>query len=245
MGNMATNTIVRNGLLALGGVMMLITLYLIFIWVPTEKNLGVSQRIFYFHVPLAWTGFLAFFFVLVGSVGYLWKKTDGWDRMAYAAAEIGVVYTTLLLVTGILWSKPVWGVWWDWGDARMMSTTVMFFFYLGYLALRRSLPDQEIRAKRSAILAIVAFVQVPIVHFSVQWFRTLHQGPTILRPDIENAPVDPEFARALGVNMLAFLALFATLLTLRVTLAALEADREQGHRGAAGDAVTPPELGRS
>ena len=212
---------------------------------PPEETQGEFAKMLFVHVPAVITAYIALGTGLLAAVWYLIRSSETADRLSASAIEIGVVFTALTLLTGMIWGKPVWGVWWDWGDARMMSTAVMFFFYLGYLALRRSIPDQEVRAKRSAILAIVAFVQVPIVHFSVQWFRTLHQGPTFLRPDIENAPMDPEFARALGVNMLAFLALFATLLTLRVTLAALEADREQGHRGAAGDAVTPPELGGS
>ena len=111
---MTMNRAARNALFFTSAALMLLTLYLVFIWVPTERNLGISQRIFYFHVALAWVGFLAFFWVLVGSVGYLWKRSRGWDRLAYASAEIGVVFTTLMLVTGVMWAKPVWGVWWSW-----------------------------------------------------------------------------------------------------------------------------------
>ena len=210
---------------------------------PPEVTQGEFAKMLFIHVPSVIAAYAALATGLVAAVWYLVRPSPAADRTSASAIEIGVVFTALTLLTGMIWGKPVWGVWWDWGDARMMSTAVMFFFYVGYLALRRSIPDQDIRANRSAILAIVAFVQVPIVHFSVQWFRTLHQGPTILRPDIENAPMDPEFASALGINLLAFLALFATLLTVRLTLGALEAAHEEGHGGIAGDDVTPPEFG--
>jgi heme exporter protein C len=223
MGNMATNTIVRNGLLALGGVMMLITLYLIFIWVPTEKNLGVSQRIFYFHVPLAWTGFLAFFFVLVGSVGYLWKKTDGWDRMAYAAAEIGVVYTTLLLVTGILWSKPVWGVWWTW-DPRLTTSLILWLIYVAYLMLRAYSPKGEQGARYAAVLGIAGFVDVPIVYKSIDWWRTVH--PEAMVGPGSSGDLASSMLLTLLVSLATFTVIFISLLMERVSLKSSEQELE-------------------
>jgi heme exporter protein C len=220
---MATNTIVRNGLLALGGVMMLITLYLIFIWVPTEKNLGVSQRIFYFHVPLAWTGFLAFFFVLVGSVGYLWKKTDGWDRMAYAAAEIGVVYTTLLLVTGILWSKPVWGVWWTW-DPRLTTSLILWLIYVAYLMLRAYSPKGEQGARYAAVLGIAGFVDVPIVYKSIDWWRTVH--PEAMVGPGSSGDLASSMLLTLLVSLATFTVIFISLLMERVSLKSSEQELE-------------------
>jgi heme exporter protein C len=209
---------------------------------PPEQTQGEFAKMLFVHVPSVIAAYLALATGLVAALAYLIRGSMTADRISAAAIEVGVVFTSLTLLTGMIWGRPVWGVWWDWGDARMMSTAVMFFFYLGYLALRRNLTDPEIRAKRSAILAIIAFVQVPIVHFSVQWFRTLHQGPTIIRPDIENAPMDPEFARALGINLIAFLALFVTLLILRTTLARLE-DSQAISSTVAGDDVVAPELG--
>lgn len=212
---------------------------------PPEQTQGEFAKMLFVHVPSVITAYVALAIGLVGGVWYLIRRSPGADRVSAAAIEIGVVFTALTLLTGMIWGRPVWGVWWDWGDARMMSTAFMFFFYVGYLALRRSIPERQVRAQRSAVLAIIAFVQVPIVHFSVTWFRTLHQGPTILRPDIENAPMDAVFARALGINMIAFLALFATLLTLRLHLARLEEEAETAMAEAplAGSAIVPPELG--
>ncbi len=196
-------------------------------------------------MPSVITAYAALAVGLFGGLWYLITRNQTADRVSASAIEIGVVFTGLTLVTGMIWGRPVWGVWWDWGDARMVSTAFMFFFYVGYLALRRSIPDPDIRARRAGVLAIVAFVQVPIVHFSVSWFRTLHQQATILRPDIENAPMDPEFARALGVSMLAYLALFGVLLMMRLALARLEAEAERVPADAplAGTAIAPPELG--
>ena len=220
---MATNTIVRNGLLALGGAMMLITLYLVFIWVPTEKNLGVSQRIFYFHVPLAWAGFLAFFFVLVGSVGYLWKKTDGWDRMAYSAAEIGVVYTTLMLVTGILWSKPVWGVWWTW-DPRLTTSLILWLIYVAYLMLRAYSPKGQQGARYAAILGIAGFVDVPIVYLSINWWRTVH--PEAMVGPGSSGDLPSSMFLTLMVSTVTFTIIFISLLMERVSLKQIELELE-------------------
>ncbi len=215
------------------------------ITVPPEATQGDFAKMFFVHVPSVITAYLALAVGLVMGVWYLVTKSRLADRLSAGAIEIGVMFTGLTLVTGMIWGKPVWGVWWSWGDARMMSTAFMFFFYLGYLALRRAIPDPDVRAGRSAILAIVAFAQVPIVHFSVTWFRTLHQGPTVIQPDFANAPLDPVYGRAFGVNLLAFLALFATLLTMRVALARLEeaSDAPISRDAVAGAAIVAPELG--
>ena len=149
---------------------------------PSEQTQGDFARIMFVHVPSAWLAFLAFGLTLAGGVMWLMRKQERWDRLAAASAEVGVFFTALALLTGMIWGYPVWGTFWDWGDARMMSTAVMFFVYIGYLALRRSIPDRAIRARRSAILGIVAFVQVPLVYFSVNLFRTLHQGATFAGP---------------------------------------------------------------
>ena len=210
---------------------------------PPEQTQGEFAKMLFIHVPTVIAAYVALGTGLIAGAWYLIRKSMKADRLSASAIEIGVVFTALTLLTGMIWGRPVWGVWWDWGDARMMSTAFMFFFYVGYLALRRSIPDPSVRAERSAILAIVAFVQVPIVHFSVQWFRTLHQGPTILRPDIENAPMDPVFARALSINMLAFLLLFGSLLVMRVTLARLNEEADAQDEGLAGDGVEIPSLG--
>jgi len=154
-----------------------------------------------------------------------------------------VFFTALALLTGMIWGYPVWGTFWDWSDARMMSTAIMFFVYLGYLALRRSVLDPEVRARRSAILGIIAFVQVPLVYFSVTLFRTLHQGATVVRAD---APIDPVFFRALMINVAAFTLGYAAFMVGRTRLAGLEDELEETESVAdfdiAGSGITAPEL---
>ena len=164
---------------------------------PPDAIQGDFYRILYIHVPSAWLAFLAFGVTALGSIGYLIRRRRAWDRVAAASASVGVVFTALTLVTGSIWGRPVWGVWWDFGDARLMSTAIMFFVYLGYLALRRTVSDPETRARRSAVLGAVAVIQVPLVYFSVNLFRTLHQTQTI-RPD--GAAMEPEMLMALLVN---------------------------------------------
>ncbi|MPZ51901.1 MAG: cytochrome C biogenesis protein, partial [Acidimicrobiia bacterium] len=146
---------------------------------PVDKLQGEYSRIIHVHVPTAWLAFLAFGITALGSILYLIRRTDRWDRMAASSAEIGVLFTGLALVTGMIWGDVIWGRAWDWGDARLTTTLLMFFVYLGYLALRRAIDDPEVRARRSAILGAIAVVQVPLVYFSVNLFRTLHQVQSI------------------------------------------------------------------
>ena len=232
---------------ALGGaaiVLIGVALYMS-VTTPPEQTQGEAAKLLFVHVPSVITAYIALGIGLLAAVWYLIRRSPTADLVSASAIEIGVLFTTLTLLTGMIWGRLVWGVWWDWGDAKMMSTAVLFFFYLGYLALRRSITDARVRAGRCAILGVVAFVQVPIVHYSVLWFRTLHQGPTILRPDPANATMDAVFARALGVSTLAFVVLFAFLLVARLGLARLEvtvADLSR-HLAPVGAAVAPPRLG--
>ena len=220
---MATSTTVKKGLLVISGAMMLVILYLIFIWVPTERNLGVSQRIFYFHVPIAWVGFLAFFFVLVGSVGYLWKRTPGWDQLAYSAAELGVLFTTLMLVTGVLWAKPVWGVWWTW-DPRLTTSLILWLIYVAYLMLRAYSPKGDQGARFAAILGIAGFIDVPLVYLSIVWWRTVH--PQALVGPAATGELDSSMRLLLMVSTLTFTLLFAYLLMDRFSLRKSEEEAE-------------------
>lgn len=211
---------------------------------PPEVNQGDFAKMLFIHVPSVLAAYLGFAVALVGAVWYLATRNPVADRVSASSVEVGVLFVGLTLATGSIWGRPVWGVWWDWGDARMVSTAVMFFFYLGILALRRSIENPTLRAQRSAWLAIIAFVQVPIVHFSVTWFRTLHQPATILRVDVENAPIDPVFGQALGVNILAFVLLYVFLLSVRTKLAALRAEEHAVYDTApAGAGISPPEFG--
>ena len=147
---------------------------------PPTVEQGAYARLVAVHPPLAWAAYLAFGVTALASALYLCRRTRQrfWDRLAGASAEIGVVFTALTLATGSIWGRPTWGVWWTW-DARLTSTALLLALFLGYLALRRATADGEARARRSAVAALVAAVDVPIVHFSVDWWRTLHQGRSL------------------------------------------------------------------
>jgi heme exporter protein C len=175
----------------------------------------------------------------------LWKRTPRWDRAAAASAEVGVFFTGLTLALGSVWGKPVWGVWWTW-DPRLVTTALMFFVYLGYLALRRATLDPTARARRSAVFGVLAFAQVPVVHMSVIWWRTLHQPPTVLRPG--DPTIDHWMLAALLLNLVAFTLVYAVLLRSRIRLAveeqALEATQDDAASDLAGDAVSAPDYGK-
>jgi heme exporter protein C len=145
---------------------------------PTERTMGVIQRIFYFHVPSAWTGFVAFFINLVGSIAFLRTRNLKWDRLGVAAAEIGVAFFTVVLVTGPIWARPVWGIWWTW-DARLTSSFVLWLLYVCYLLLRTLIDETERRAVLSAVFGIFAAFDIPLVYFSIWLFRTQHPQPVI------------------------------------------------------------------
>lgn len=208
---------------------------------PPDAIQGEYVRILYVHVPSAWLAFVAFGVTAVGSAVWLLRRSERCDRVAASSAEIGVVFTGLALLTGSLWGKPVWGTYWDWMDARMSSTALMFFVYLGYLGLRRATPEPEARARRSALLGLVAVVQVPLVYFSVTLWRTLHQGMTV-RPD--GIEMDGSMVAALLAGVAAFTLLYVTLLTARVRLARLEDEAAARLEPAAGSAVVSPDFGR-
>ena len=205
---------------------------------PPDALQGEYSRIINVHVPSLWLAFLAFGVTALGSIMWLWKKKQRWDRLASASAEIGVLFTGIGLFTGMVWGQAVWGRAWDWGDPRLTSTAVMFFVYLGYIALRNALDDPIVKARRSAILGVVAVVQVPLVYFSVNLFRTLHQTQSI-RPDGSTMPA--EMLIAMLVNVVAFTILYVVLMVARTEVARIEeATRET--ELLAGDAVKPPKL---
>jgi heme exporter protein C len=182
---------------------------------PRETTQGNVQRIMYVHVPAILVAYLAFGVVLVASVTYLSRRAAGADRLAHASAEVGVVFTGINIVTGAIWGKPTWGTWWTW-DARLTSVSVMFVMYLGSLLLRAMIDDRERAARFAAVLGIVAALDIPLVHFSVYWWRTLHQPATLLRPG--SAPIDPAFVLALMVNLVAFALLSGYFVAKRVRL---------------------------
>ncbi|WP_233520274.1 cytochrome c biogenesis protein CcsA [Prauserella sp. PE36] len=213
---------------------------------PPDRVQGDVQRLMYIHVPAAWLAYLSFAVTLGSSVGWLSRRTARYDRVAAASAEVGVFFTGLAIVLGSIWGKPTWGVWWTW-DPRVVTTAVMFFVYLGYLALRRATVDSVARARRSAVFGVVAFVQVPIVHMSVVWWRALHQPPTVLKPG--DPSIDHVMLATLLLNVLAFTLLYLLLLRARMRLAVVEEELERTSLGEgqelAGNAVLAPRLERS
>jgi heme exporter protein C len=206
----------------------LVVLAMFGLWgAPPDDVQGDAQRLMYLHVPAAWIAYLAFGVTAVASALWLWPRTRSavWDRIAGSSAELGVLFTALTLVLGSLWGRPVWGVWWAW-DARLVTTVVLLFLYLGYLALRRVPAAPEARAKRCAIAALIAFVDVPIVHFSVTWWRTLHQEATVFDPELK-ANIHGVMAFTLWWGVLAFTLVYVYLLDRRYKLESLEEDLDE------------------
>jgi len=151
--------------------LMVITLYLVFIWSPIEKTMGIVQKIFYFHVSSAWTGLLAFFIVFLYSIAYLVKRNRRYDLIAGVSAEIGIVFTTIVLVTGPIWGRSAWNTWWSW-EPRLTTTLILWFVYVAYLLIRRMDGPYEKKARLAAVFGIIAFVDVPIVYMSIRWWNS-------------------------------------------------------------------------
>jgi heme exporter protein C len=202
---------------------------------PPDAVQGEVQRLMYVHVPAAWLAYLSFFVVFVASIAYLRTGRARWDRMAAASAEIGVLFTALAIALGALWGKPVWGTWWTW-DPRLTTTAVLLLIYVGYLSVRRITDNPIRRARWAAVIGIVGFVDVPIVHLSVVWWRSLHQGSTVFRlggPEIRGTMLV-----ALLVGVAAFTLVYAYLMTLRLRIGRLE---EREAREALSPRAGPPE----
>ncbi len=190
------------------------------IWfTPPEALQGEAQKIFYIHVPAAVVGlYLACPLVAIGGAMYLWLRDERLDRLAESAAEIALVFLSIVLVTGPLWAKPIWGAWWTW-DARLTSTLFLWFILLGYTVLRGAIEDRQQRARYSAVLGILASLLVPFIHLSVRLFRTMHPQPIVLTPD--KPKLSPEMGLTLSLAFVAFLLLFVALLRARLKYAAL------------------------
>lgn len=190
---------------------------------PPDAFQGDYVRLMYVHVPSAWVAYLAVGTAAVASLLYLWRRRPAYDHVAQGAAELAVLFTGLALATGMIWGRPVWGVWWTW-DARLVSTAILFLIYVGCLLVRGLAADRERGARLAAVVALVGALDVPIIHFSVLWFRTLHQTASITRREVSMAPA---MLAALLVNLLAFALLFLYLIALRARLARLEAERAE------------------
>ncbi len=194
-------------------VLMVAALYMVFVYAPTEAEQGIVQRIFYFHVPCAWVAFAAFAMVAVCGAFYLWLDQPVWDDLAYAAAETGMVFCTLVLITGSIWAKPIWGAWWTW-DSRLTTTFILWLLYGGYLMLRATAGDSAQGARFGAVVGIVAALDVPIVIVSVRLWRTIHPAVLITRQGGHGLE-DPRMIATLVVALAAFTMLFIWILCLR------------------------------
>jgi heme exporter protein C len=226
---MATAGIRRAGLaLTLLGLAGLVLVYwLSFFWVSTEMTQGVAQRIFYVHVPAAWTSFLAFGLAALTSGMYLWLRDDRLDRAALCAAEGGLVFATIMLTTGPLWGKIAWGTFWTW-EPRLTFTLLMWFIFLGYFMVRSSTEDPEKGKRFAAVVAIVGALDIPFIHLSVVWFRSLHPQPVVLKPEGPTLPGD--MLTLLLTSLTVFTVLFFGLFLLRYALEGLRSRMELSAR---------------
>jgi len=205
--------------------LMAAAIYMVFVYVPTDKVQGIVQRIFYFHVPLAIMTFVAFTAVALASAVFLWRGSRAWDRVAHSSAEVGMLFCTLVLITGPIWAKPIWGTWWTW-DARLTSTLILWLIYAAYLMLRSSAGAREQGARYAAILGIVGAVDIPIINRSVYWWRTIHPAVLVTREG-GSGLTDPRMQATLGVCFLAFLLLFVWLVWVRNENARLRDEVEE------------------
>jgi len=179
---------------------------------PIEAVQGPVQKIFYIHAPAAWVAFLAFFLVAIASVLYLWLREERLDRIAESSAEVGVMFTTVVLTTGPLWGRPVWGAYWTW-DARLTLTLFLWFIYVSYLVMRGAIDDRAMRARYSAVLGILGALLIPFIHLSVYLFRTLHPKPIVMKPSAPSLP--GEMLMTLLLAFASFTLLYVALLRAR------------------------------
>src|SRR5215213_4964265 len=218
--------IMRRGVrLSAAGLVGLVGVYVLAIgYTPVEARQGMAQKIFYLHVPAAWCALMAFTLVGVTSGLYLWLHDPRLDRFAAVSAEVGVAFSAVMLTTGPIWAKPIWGTWWTW-DARLTLTLFLFFLFIGYLALRAAVHDPAERARFSAVVGILGLLLVPFIHLSVYLFRTLHPQPIVLKPSAPSLP--PEMLRTLLVSTLVFTVLYVGFVTARYGIALAEELREE------------------
>ena len=188
----------------------------VFLKLPIETSQGFPQKIMYLHVPSVITTYLAFFIVFVYSIAYLWKRELMFDHIAKASAEVGLIFCALVLITGAIWGRTTWGTYWVW-DARLTTTLLLFLIFMGYFLLRMSVNDRDKEARLASVLGIIGFLDIPIIHKSVEWWRTLHQPSTLFKVDSGEAKpsMPPELLYPLMVSTLVMLAFYLYLLLLR------------------------------
>ncbi len=206
---------------------MMISLWMIFLYAPTEEVQGNAQRIFYFHVPMSWLGMLAFVILAIASIAYLITKDERWDWVARAAAESGAVFITLATILGSIWGKTTWGTWWSW-DPKLTAVRVMWFMYIAYIMLRSYMGRTTSSAYSGAVLAIVGVIDVPIIYLSVVWWRTLHPGPEVASGDLPGSVV-----LTLMVSLFTFTLFYSFLMIQLYQLQKTQAQAERLRAGVA------------
>jgi heme exporter protein C len=209
-------------------VLLAVAAYGLFFLARPDRVQGDAARIVYFHVPMAWVAFLAFFVVFAASVAFLRTRNPRWDRLGRASAEVGVVFTTLVLITGAIWGYPIWGTWWSW-DPKLTTTLILWFMYLAYLMVR-SYAEPPRGARYAAIVGIVAFVDVPIVYLSSYWWRTLHPQP-VIGPLAEQQP-SGSIVGLLLLSLVAFTVLYVYLVRVRAEIEEVTERARLAHAGA-------------
>jgi len=189
----------------------------IFLFTPIEINQGFSQKIMYLHVPTVIITYLAFFVVFAFSIAYLWKRDLMYDQIAKSSAEVGLIFCSLVLITGAIWGKPTWGTYWVWWDVRLLTTLLLFLIFVGYFILRKAINDRDKEARLAAVLGIIGCLDIPIIHKSIEWAkgRTLHQPTTFLK--VENEKINPSISDSL-MNPLTFTILFMFFLYIYLLL---------------------------
>ena len=195
---------------------MIVALYMIFLYAPQELTMGEVQRIFYVHFSLAMTALFAYFFVFIGSIGYLWKRSRAADDFAFSSAEVGFIYCTGVLMTGPLWAKPVWGIWWTW-DARLTSTFILWLLYIAYLMLRSYVSSPGRVESLAAVVGALGFITSIVDYMAIRWWRTQHPQPVI--GGGEGSGLDPKMWLTVFVTWGAFLCLFLYLVRVRMAIA--------------------------
>jgi heme exporter protein C len=200
-------------LFAAAFVLMIFAIYTALIFAPEDKTMGIVQRIFYFHIAVAIVPYLAFLVVCIASILYLVRRERKWDQLAANSAEIGVIFDTLVLVTGPFWARVAWGVYWTW-EPRLTTSLIVWLLYIAYLLLRRSVGEQEKRARFAAVFGVVAFVSVPINFMAIRWWRTIH--PIVLKTT--GMELSPKMRVAMFASLFAFMVLYILLLQLRIAI---------------------------
>ena len=209
-------------LVALALPAMIVALWAALLYAPDERVMGAVQRIFYFHVPSAFVAFLSTFVLLAGSIGYLWTRRRGFDHLAVAATELAFLFCTIVIVTGPIWAKPAWGIWWTW-EAKLTTTLVLWLLLAGCIMVRGYADSREQGARLASVLGVVAALDVPVIYKAVDWWRGQH--PQVFRSGGQGG-LDPRMLRAFLICMGAFLLVYVVLLVVRMRVAAIE-DRVQ------------------